>query len=47
MKIYAGSYDDIADAAIIIVTAGAGQKPGEKPKNTTTKTRPKTSAETR
>ncbi len=29
MKIYAGSYDDIADAAIIIVTAGAGQKPGE------------------
>lgn len=29
MKIYAGSYDDAADAAIIIVTAGAGQKPGE------------------
>ncbi len=29
MKIYAGSYDDIADAAIIIVTAGAGQKTGE------------------
>lgn len=29
MKIYAGSYADIADAAIIIVTAGAGQKPGE------------------
>lgn len=29
MQIYAGDYDDIADAAIIIVTAGAGQKPGE------------------
>ena len=29
MEIYAGSYDDIADAAVIIVTAGAGQKPGE------------------
>ena len=27
MKIYAGSYDDIADAAIIIVTAGGAQKP--------------------
>ena len=29
MKIYAGGYGDIADAAIVIVTAGAGQKPGE------------------
>lgn len=29
MKIYAGDYDDLADAAIIIVTAGANQKPGE------------------
>ena len=29
MKIYAGSYDDISDAAIIVITAGAGQKPGE------------------
>ena len=29
MKIYAGDYEDIADASIIIVTAGAGQKPGE------------------
>lgn len=29
MKIYAGNYDDIADAAIIIVTAGANQKPEE------------------
>ncbi len=29
MKIYAGSYIDLADAAVIIVTAGAGQKPGE------------------
>lgn len=28
-KIYAGDYKDIADAAIVIVTAGAGQKPGE------------------
>lgn len=27
--IYAGDYDDIADAAIVIVTAGAAQKPGE------------------
>ena len=29
MKIYAGTYDDVADAAIIIVTAGANQKPEE------------------
>ena len=29
MKIAAGDYDDIVDAAIIVVTAGAGQKPGE------------------
>lgn len=29
MRIYAGSYEDIADAAIIVVTAGAAQKPGE------------------
>ena len=29
MKIYAGEYDDIVDAAIIIVTAGANQKPDE------------------
>ena len=29
MNIYAGDYSDIADAAIIVVTAGAGQKPGE------------------
>lgn len=29
MNIYAGSYDDAADAALVIVTAGANQKPGE------------------
>ncbi len=29
MKIYAGDYDDIKDAAVIIITAGAAQKPGE------------------
>ena len=29
MKIYAGDYDDIVDAAIIIITAGANQKPTE------------------
>lgn len=29
MKIYAGDYDDIMDAAIIIITAGANQKDGE------------------
>ena len=29
VQIYAGNYDDAADAAIIIVTAGANQKPGE------------------
>ena len=29
MKIYAGDYDDVADAAIVIISAGAGQKPGE------------------
>lgn len=29
MKVYAGDYDDVADAAVIIVTAGANQKPDE------------------
>lgn len=29
MKIYAGDYDDIMDAAIIVITAGANQKDGE------------------
>ena len=29
MKIYAGTYDDILDAAVIVITSGAGQKPGE------------------
>lgn len=29
MKIYAGNYDDIVDAAVIIITAGANQKPDE------------------
>lgn len=29
VQIYAGTYDDITDAAVMIVTAGAGQKPGE------------------
>mgnify|MGYP000033116372 CR=1 FL=1 len=29
MKIYAGNYDDIENASIIIITAGANQKPGE------------------
>ena len=29
MKIYAGDYADIADASIIIITAGANQKPDE------------------
>ncbi|MCR5773613.1 MAG: L-lactate dehydrogenase [Lachnospiraceae bacterium] len=29
MQIYAGEYKDIADAAVVVVTAGAGQKPGE------------------
>ncbi|NLJ32044.1 MAG: L-lactate dehydrogenase [Clostridiales bacterium] len=29
MEIYAGSYDDIADCGLIILTAGANQKPGE------------------
>ena len=29
MKIYAGNYDDVADAAIVVISAGAGQKPGE------------------
>ena len=29
MQIYAGTYQDISDAAVVIVTAGAGQKPGE------------------
>lgn len=29
MQIRAGSYGDLADCALIIITAGAGQKPGE------------------
>ena len=29
MDIVAGSYEDIADAAVVIITAGANQKPGE------------------
>ena len=29
MKVYAGDYDNIADAGIVIVTAGANQKPEE------------------
>ena len=29
MKIYAGTYDDISDCSLIIITAGANQKPGE------------------
>lgn len=29
MEIYAGDYDDLVDASLIIITAGAGQKPGE------------------
>lgn len=29
MKIYAGSYEDVRDASIVIITAGANQKPGE------------------
>ena len=29
MKIYAGTYADIVDAAVIVITSGAGQKPGE------------------
>lgn len=29
MRIYAGGYDDAADCAMVILTAGANQKPGE------------------
>ena len=29
MDIYAGTYENLSDASVIIVTAGAGQKPGE------------------
>ncbi len=29
MRIYAGNYDDVKDAGIVIVTAGANQQPGE------------------
>ena len=29
MDIIPGSYEDIADAAVVIITAGANQKPGE------------------
>ena len=30
MNIYAGDYDDIMDASIIVITAGASQKVGER-----------------
>lgn len=29
VKVYAGEYDDIADCSLVIVSAGANQKPGE------------------
>ncbi len=29
MRIYAGDYEDVKDAGIVIITAGANQKPGE------------------
>ena len=29
VQIYAGNYEDISDASIIVITAGANQKPGE------------------
>ena len=29
IRLYAGTYDDIVDAAIVIITAGANQKPDE------------------
>ena len=29
IKVYAGDYDDIRQASLIVVTAGANQKPGE------------------
>lgn len=29
MEVYAGSYDDVTDCGLIIITAGANQKPGE------------------
>ena len=29
MSIYAGDYDDVKDCAIVIISAGAGQKPGQ------------------
>lgn len=29
VQVYAGTYDDIADAAVVIITAGANQKEGE------------------
>lgn len=29
MEIFAGTYDDVADCSLVIITAGANQKPGE------------------
>ena len=29
MNIYAGTYEDLADASIVVIAAGANQKPGE------------------
>ena len=29
MDVYAGTYDDLSDCALIVITAGASQKPGQ------------------
>lgn len=29
MEVYAGDYPDLVDASVVVITAGAGQKPGE------------------
>ena len=38
MNIYAGTYEDLADASIVVIAAGANQKPGENSPSTYFKT---------
>ncbi len=44
IDIYAGTYDDIADAGIVIITAGVGQKPGKRASTWSRKTSPSSRA---
>ena len=34
MWVHAGEYDDLKDAAVVVITTGVAQKPGQKPSAT-------------